>query len=523
LVNGFGNTWHQRKGETGWLVILLDVAIVFENTAAAFVDARTRKWAHYEKEILAYRLRGYSVTYDAILKRIGVVSQRYLRLMKVLVVSEMLEHSSRIYRKHLGLRDLLPDTGAKRRPVGTTETDRPSGGLCQKKRNSISAGASGGKCLERRFTSPVGTPSQRGELQCQPCPGPRRLAFAGTAPTPPRVQPRPTLRHHQKPVPKQKAKQTTLEVERLQSVKWFGRSSDSRVAATVFGMKTPALMSGRRCGNEYERNEPWDESGYSWTLNVVDVRVVKVEAEVVHNDGATTNTFVVVVTANKKKCNFPQKTDVVDGKYCGDAIAAICVVGFRPSRWFVVVGILLFMYLHFRWDIHCFGHSGTKTSPSSPTTTETSNSPRTPTISKRDACSELPSTPDFITTSTSGVSVLQRTEEQVTDYTDSFPNCPGGGLPPVMRETVYGRETIRPICAPIVEWTFCPSSQIPKPVVAISVSCVSRWKITRKMGESEDLHGVRCDLCDYVGVSKRPVGMHRRRHANENIMQITGK
>ncbi|KRZ94325.1 Retrovirus-related Pol polyprotein from type-2 retrotransposable element R2DM, partial [Trichinella sp. T8] len=84
-------------------VILLDVAIVFENTAAAFVDARTRRWPYYEKEILAYRLRGYSVTYDAIvvgglgtwdqkkdaiLKRIGVVSQRYLRLMKVLVVSE---------------------------------------------------------------------------------------------------------------------------------------------------------------------------------------------------------------------------------------------------------------------------------------------------------------------------------------------------------------------------------------------------------------------------------------------------
>ncbi|KRY98118.1 hypothetical protein T11_12122, partial [Trichinella zimbabwensis] len=123
---------------------LLDVAIVFENTAAAFVDARIRKWAHYEKEILAYRLQGYSVTYDAIvvgslgtwdpkndaiLKRIGVVSERYLRLMKVLVVSEMLEHSSRIYRRHLGLRDLLPKTGTNRRPVGTTETDPPGGDL----------------------------------------------------------------------------------------------------------------------------------------------------------------------------------------------------------------------------------------------------------------------------------------------------------------------------------------------------------------------------------------------------------
>ncbi|KRZ00723.1 Retrovirus-related Pol polyprotein from type-2 retrotransposable element R2DM [Trichinella zimbabwensis] len=188
-------------------VILLDVAIVFENTAAAFVDARIRKWAHYEKEILAYRLQGYSVTYDAIvvgslgtwdpkndaiLKRIGVVSERYLRLMKVLVVSEMLEHSSRIYRRHLGLRDLLPKTGTNRRPVGTTETDPPGGDLRQKKRNSISAKASGGKCLERRNTSPVGMPLQRGELQCQPSNGPRRPALAGTAPVPPRVQPAPT-------------------------------------------------------------------------------------------------------------------------------------------------------------------------------------------------------------------------------------------------------------------------------------------------------------------------------------------
>ncbi|KRY78014.1 hypothetical protein T4A_12812 [Trichinella pseudospiralis] len=64
---------------------------------------------YYEKEILAYWLQEYSVQYDAIvvgsletwnpkndviLKRIGVVSERYLRLMKVLVVSEMLEHSS---------------------------------------------------------------------------------------------------------------------------------------------------------------------------------------------------------------------------------------------------------------------------------------------------------------------------------------------------------------------------------------------------------------------------------------------
>ncbi|KRZ73771.1 hypothetical protein T08_1211, partial [Trichinella sp. T8] len=59
--------------------------------------------------------------------------------------------------------------------------------------------------LERRFTSPVGTPSQRGELQCQPCPGPRRPALAGTAPIPPQVQPERSPRQHHKPAAKSKA------------------------------------------------------------------------------------------------------------------------------------------------------------------------------------------------------------------------------------------------------------------------------------------------------------------------------
>ncbi|KRY45254.1 hypothetical protein T4B_406, partial [Trichinella pseudospiralis] len=42
--------------------------------------------------------------------------------------------------------------------------------------------------LERRKTSPVGLPTQRDELQCQPptCPRPTP---AGTAPSPPQVQP----------------------------------------------------------------------------------------------------------------------------------------------------------------------------------------------------------------------------------------------------------------------------------------------------------------------------------------------
>ncbi|KRY62556.1 hypothetical protein T4B_3160, partial [Trichinella pseudospiralis] len=42
--------------------------------------------------------------------------------------------------------------------------------------------------LERRKTSPVGLPTQRGELQCQP-PTCSSSTPAGTAPSPPQVQP----------------------------------------------------------------------------------------------------------------------------------------------------------------------------------------------------------------------------------------------------------------------------------------------------------------------------------------------
>ncbi|KRX32210.1 hypothetical protein T06_14730, partial [Trichinella sp. T6] len=48
-------------------------------------------------------------------------------------------------------------------------------------------------------------------LQCQPCPGPRRPAFAGTAPIPPRVQPRPPPRQHRKPDVKSKRAVTRIE------------------------------------------------------------------------------------------------------------------------------------------------------------------------------------------------------------------------------------------------------------------------------------------------------------------------
>ncbi|XP_003373726.1 conserved hypothetical protein [Trichinella spiralis] len=133
------------------------------------------------------------------------------------------------------------------------------------------------------------------------------------------------------------------------------------------------------------------------------------------------------------------------------------------------------------WYHHySFGHASPKTSPSSPTTTATSNRPRTPSISKRGARSELPYTPAFITPSTSGgsgkqrvlVSLLLRTVELhdlESLYGQFFP-LPRRWSATEMRETVNGRESVRPVCAPIVDWTFCPCSQIPKPAVTISLS-----------------------------------------------------
>ncbi|XP_003366871.1 hypothetical protein Tsp_13187, partial [Trichinella spiralis] len=193
----------------------------------------------------------------------------------------------------------------------------------------------------------------------------------------------------------------------------------------------------------------------------------------------------------------------------------------------------------------------------------TSSSPRTPCLSKRGARSKIPSTPD--TPSTSGGSgkqrvlvspllrteklpdleVLQRTEEQVT-VRATFPIaqavvCPLGCEKPytaVRPDGQFAHQTLtrhfmRVHNCHSVQWhyrcrncntDFLPADhRYPLRVVNTHVrSCVSRWEITRKLGESEDLHGVRCDLCDYVGVSKRAVGLHRRRHANENIMQNTG-
>ncbi|KRX15334.1 hypothetical protein T07_5849 [Trichinella nelsoni] len=207
-----------------------------------------------------------------------------------------------------------------------------------------------------------------------------------------------------------------------------------------------------------------------------------------------------------------------------------------------------------------FGHSCLKTSPSSPTTTATSNRTRTLSISKRGARSELPSTPDFITPSTSGGSGKQRVLDGgiarprsspknggTSHCTGSFPNCPGGGLPLgcvklFTAVRAYGQFAHESLTGHFVrvhkyqsqQWQYwcrkCNTEFLPTgdryPFRVLDThvrSSVRRWKITRKMGESEDLHGVQCDVCDYVGVSKRAVGMHSLRHANKNIMQITGK
>ncbi|KRX30593.1 hypothetical protein T05_6176, partial [Trichinella murrelli] len=126
--------------------------------------------------------------------------------------------------------------------------------------------------------------------------------------------------------------------------------------------------------------------------------------------------------------------------------------------------------------------------------------------------------------------VLQRAEEQVT-VRATFPIaqaviCPLGCEKPytaVRPDGQFAHQTLtrhfmRVHNCHSVQWHYrcrnCNTDFLPADhryllrVVNTHVrSCVSRWEITRKLGESEDLHGVRCDLCDYVGVSKRAVGM----------------
>ncbi|KRZ05426.1 hypothetical protein T4B_12366, partial [Trichinella pseudospiralis] len=214
---------------------------------------------------------------------------------------------------------------------------------------------------------------------------------------------------------------------------------------------------------------------------------------------------------------------------------------------------------------HC---TSNRPSPSTIAATRPSTpmSPRTPPVSKRGARTKLPSTPDEVTPSTSSggsgtkrlmvspllrteelpdLEVLHRTEEQVT-VRATFPIaqavvCPLGCEKPytaVRPDGLFAHQTLSRHFARVhgchsVQWQyrcrkcnteFSPTKhRYPLRVVNTHVrSCVSRWEITRQLGKREDLHGVRCDLCDYVGVSKRAVGMHRRRHANENIMQNTG-
>ncbi|KRX82176.1 hypothetical protein T06_7836 [Trichinella sp. T6] len=291
--------------------------------------------------------------------------------------------------------------------------------------------------------------------------------------------------------------------------------------------------------------------------------------EAVHHEEASTSTVVVDVVKPKKKSTgrTARRTRRApsgdEGKSASGLSGATC--GQADSYSGNAVTDRAEAKSRRSPNIENTGQPNVKASTPSPRTRRptTSSSPRTPKLSKRGARSKIPSTPD--TPSTSGGSgkqrvlvspllrteklpdleVLQRTEEQVT-VRATFPIaqaviCPLGCEKPytaVRPDGQFAHQTLtrhfmRVHNCHSVQWhyrcrncntDFLPADhRYPLRVVNTHVrSCVSRWEITRKLGESEDLHGVRCDLCDYVGVSKRAVGMHRRRHANENIMQNTG-
>ncbi|KRX15370.1 hypothetical protein T07_14252, partial [Trichinella nelsoni] len=334
------------------------------------------------------------------------------------------------------------------------------------------------------------------------------------------------------------------------------------------GTKTPALKSGRRRGNEVDnggqtqRMERRRGSRSSTSATDLGTRMVTrgrkkmLEAsvrEVGHHGEASTSTVVVDVVKTKKNTgktarrnrrapsgDEQRETSGPCGAECGqaDSCSGNAVTDRSEAN------------SHRSPKVTKTGQPVIKASQASPPkrTPTTSSSPRTPCLSKRGARSKIPSTPD--TPSTSGGSgkqrvlvspllrteklpdleVLHRTEEQVT-VRATFPIaqaviCPLGCEKPYTAVRPDGQFAHQTLTRHFVRVHNCHSVQWHyrcRNFVNTHVrSCVSRWEITRKLGESEDLHGVRCDLCDYVGVSKRAVGLHRRRHANENIMQNTG-
>ncbi|KRX15316.1 hypothetical protein T07_9436 [Trichinella nelsoni] len=232
-----------------------------------------------------------------------------------------------------------------------------------------------------------------------------------------------------------------LQVERLRSVEWFLRSSDSRVAAAMCGTKTPALKSGRRRSNEVtnegqtQRMERRRGSRSSTSATDLGTRMVTrgrkkmLEAsvrEVGHHGEASTSTVVVDVVVKKKNTGKTARRNRRAPSGDGDASGpsgADC--GQADSYSGNAVTDRSEANSHRSPKVKKTGQPVIKASQTSPPkrTPTTSSSPRTPCLSKRGARSKIPSTPD--TPSTSGGSgnqrllVLPRTEEDY--YTGNFP------------------------------------------------------------------------------------------------------
>ena len=96
-------------------VAILDVCCPFESGPNALNVARARKQLHYQPELIAFQKRGYRVLCDAIVVgALGTWSRandrillylgtthKYLRQMKLYVISETIETSKNLFWRHI--------------------------------------------------------------------------------------------------------------------------------------------------------------------------------------------------------------------------------------------------------------------------------------------------------------------------------------------------------------------------------------------------------------------------------------
>lgn len=114
-VIGSGNLKPDLVLKKGKDVLILDVAIPFENGLEALADARMRKEIKYQGIAQELHLKGFNAkveaiiigalgswdpTNDRVMKRI--CSNKYLKLMRKIVVSEVISYSRDVFFEHLG-------------------------------------------------------------------------------------------------------------------------------------------------------------------------------------------------------------------------------------------------------------------------------------------------------------------------------------------------------------------------------------------------------------------------------------